>query len=307
MIRYSSEVTMLIRISSSDVRIVKLSRSYMLRARDGGRSERSLFARSVTDGAPTCCSPRSRTCFGRATVERIAPVFVVNGPVRTALDINCSAGAPGRRRGQRDDRPRAPPDLGRRRRRLAPASSACRRSAIRPATRAASGDTKRRAAGSRCTSSTASLPATARSRRSPASRLQIVNDTKSRGAADLLTTIARSLQVVAHHKARSLGDARVVVGPEHVRTIANDGWSKGRVRQFLWEQRRSGARSAAGRNGGDGLPERTLASYADAANDTTLIPKFRALDIPSWLSRRRPAGSPRSSPGRNPFSDSVIR
>jgi hypothetical protein len=68
--------------------------------------------------------------------------------------------------------------------------------------------------------------------------LQIVNDTKSRGAADLLTTIARSLQVVAHHKARSLGDALVVVGPEHVRTIANDGWSKGRVRQFLWEQRR---------------------------------------------------------------------
>jgi hypothetical protein len=111
----------------------------------------------------------------------------------------------------------------------------------------------------------------------PGEPLQIVNDTRSRRAPDLLTTIARSLAVIAHHKATELGDTLVLLGPEHARTIADDGWPKARARQFLWELCRRPVRDLVpGRDGGDGLPERLLASFPDPANDTTLVPKFRA-------------------------------
>jgi hypothetical protein len=56
-----------------------------------------------------------------------------------------------------------------------------------------------------------------------------------------------------------------------------NGWSKGRVWQFLWEQCRKPVPDLLPcRDGGDGLLERTLASHSDASNDTTLIQKFRA-------------------------------
>jgi len=42
---------------------------------------------------------------------------------------------------------------------------------------------------------------------------QIVADTRSRSALDLLTTIARSVEVVAHHKAVGLGDTALVSPP----------------------------------------------------------------------------------------------
>ena len=61
---------------------------------------------------------------------------------------------------------------------------------------------------------------------------QIVADTRSRNAPDLLATIVRSVEVVAHHKATGLGDTALVFSPEHVTTLAADGWSKARVRRL---------------------------------------------------------------------------
>ncbi len=110
----------------------------------------------------------------------------------------------------------------------------------------------------------------------PAEAPQIVADYKSRSAEDLLTTVARSLEVIAHHKAMGLGDTVIVFAPEHVRTIAQDGWSKARVRRFLWERTRKRVRDLLpGRDGGEGLPDRALAAYADPETDETLVPKFR--------------------------------
>ena len=45
---------------------------------------------------------------------------------------------------------------------------------------------------------------------------QIVADTRSRSAPDLLATVVRSVEVVAHHKATGLGDTALVFSPEHV-------------------------------------------------------------------------------------------
>src|SRR5262249_57768872 len=66
--------------------------------------------------------------------------------------------------------------------------------------------------------------------------LQVVVDGQSRTAADVLATVARSLEVVASHRTASLGDMLLLVSPMHARTIAADGWSKADVRRFLWEQ-----------------------------------------------------------------------
>ena len=65
---------------------------------------------------------------------------------------------------------------------------------------------------------------------------QVVNDTGSRTARDVLTTIARSGEVIGSHVHSSLGDTMLIISPEHAGTIAADGWSKADVRQFLWEK-----------------------------------------------------------------------
>jgi hypothetical protein len=108
---------------------------------------------------------------------------------------------------------------------------------------------------------------------------QIVADTRSRRAPDLLTTIARSVEVVAHHKAVGLGDTALVFSPEHVKTLAADGWSKGRVRQFLWECLRKPVHDLLpGGDGGEGLSDEALAAFPDGAQSATLVAKFQTPD-----------------------------
>ena len=68
---------------------------------------------------------------------------------------------------------------------------------------------------------------------------QVVVDARSRSARDVLTTIARSGEGIASHAIADLGDTLLVVGPEHARTIAADGWSKADVRAFLLEHMRA--------------------------------------------------------------------
>jgi hypothetical protein len=64
---------------------------------------------------------------------------------------------------------------------------------------------------------------------------QVVVDARNRTARDVLTTIARNGESLASHAIGELGDTALVIGPEHVRTIAGDGWSKADVRAFLFE------------------------------------------------------------------------
>ena len=120
---------------------------------------------------------------------------------------------------------------------------------------------------------------------------QIVADTRSRSALDLLTTIARSVEVVAHHKATGLGDTALVFSPEHVTTLAADGWSKARVRQFLWERLRKPVRELLpGRDGGEGLSDEALAAFPEGARSEALVPKFQAPESLKLLVAGGPAG-----------------
>jgi hypothetical protein len=43
---------------------------------------------------------------------------------------------------------------------------------------------------------------------------------------------------IANPDLAPLGDTLLVIGPEHAKTIAADGWSKSDVRQFVWERAR---------------------------------------------------------------------
>jgi hypothetical protein len=72
-----------------------------------------------------------------------------------------------------------------------------------------------------------------------AETLQVVANTQGRSAREVLATIARSGAVIASDAHAGLSDTVLVVGPEHARTIAGDGWSKREVRQFLWEETRA--------------------------------------------------------------------
>ncbi|MGH9890706.1 MAG: hypothetical protein ACREA0_01720 [bacterium] len=103
-----------------------------------------------------------------------------------------------------------------------------------------------------------------------------VYDHLSRTAPDLLITIARSLEVISHHKSTHHGDTLVVLSPEHARTIADDGWGKTEMREFLWTRLRKPVRELIpGMDGGEGLPAHVLAKFAHPEADDTLIAKFR--------------------------------
>ena len=109
-----------------------------------------------------------------------------------------------------------------------------------------------------------------------AEALQVVADTRSRTAPDLLSTIARSLEVVAHHKAVGLGDTALVFSPEHAKTLGYDGWSKAQTREFLWRHLQKPVRDLVpGRDGGEGLSDEMLATFPGGAQSETLVPKFR--------------------------------
>jgi hypothetical protein len=65
---------------------------------------------------------------------------------------------------------------------------------------------------------------------------QIVANTTGRTAREILGTVARAGVVIANPDLGPLGDTLLVIGPEHAKTIAGDGWSKTDVREFVWEQ-----------------------------------------------------------------------
>jgi len=216
------------------------------------------------------------------TTDAVAPVFIVNGPARGALGINAGAGAlgPGHR---------ANATIGRALRLIWANLGGARAGAISMST---FGNPGRYACcfgeheevspwpplhvehGFAADDSTiAALPG---------EPLQVVVDGHSRTAADVLTTVARSLEVIASHRTVSLGDMLLLVSPMHARTIAADGWSKADVRRFLWERleaRREGPTPKFR------APEhlRIVVAGGTAGPFTALIPGWPFADSPARL------------------------
>jgi hypothetical protein len=53
-------------------------------------------------------------------------------------------------------------------------------------------------------------------------------------ARGILDSIASAMSTIAHNNAVSAGHCAIVIGPEHARTIAKDGWTRHDVRHYLW-------------------------------------------------------------------------
>ncbi|MFQ5898564.1 MAG: hypothetical protein ACE5JN_09990 [Candidatus Methylomirabilia bacterium] len=211
------------------------------------------------------------------TTDAVAPFFLINGPVRKALDINCGAGVfgPGWR---------ANATIGRALRLVWVNIGGAKPGIISMSTFGHPGrytycigeneeenpwEPFHVEQGFRHSDSTISALA--------GEAPQVTSAPRSRTAKDILTAIARSMEVIGHYKATALGDTLVVLSPEHARTIAADGWSKADVRQFLWERLQKPFKELLpGIDGGEGLPDHILAAHQSPETNGTLIPKFRA-------------------------------
>jgi hypothetical protein len=211
-----------------------------------------------------------------ATTNSPTPLVIVNGPIRRRLEINCGAGVFG-------SGWRANATIGRAVRLVCVNVGGARPGTVSMSTMAHPGrytycigeheevspwSSLAIEHGFTADESTVALLA--------ADSPLTVYDQRSRTATDLLSTVAGSLAVIVHHRMTHWGDTLVVLGPEHARTIAEDGWSKDDVRRFLHERLRWPVRELIpGRNGGEGLPAHVLAKFADPERDDTLITKFR--------------------------------
>ena len=197
---------------------------------------RPEYLPAVIAGVEAICDPDFALVGVSGTTDAVALLLIINGPVRAALDVNSGAGAfgPGWR---------ANATIGRAVRLVwqnvggaAPISmstfsqpgrySYC----IGENEEASPWEPLHVEHGFAAGESTVAAVA--------AEALQVVANTQGRTGRDILATIARSGTVIASDAHAGLGDTVLVIGPEHARTIAGDGWSKPAVRQFLWEEMR---------------------------------------------------------------------
>jgi hypothetical protein len=240
----------------------------------------------VIAGVEAMCDERFDLLGVSGTTDSVAPVFVVNGPVRETLDINCGAGVlgPGWR---------ANATIGRALRLVwvnvggalpgvismstfgNPARYAC-----------CFGENEEASGWEPLSVEHGFAPGDSTIAALAGEPLQVVSDTRSRRAADLLTTVARGLQGIANHGVTALSDSLVLLGPEHARTVADDGWSKAQARQFLWEQSHVAAESAGGPpaakfRGPENL--KLVVAGGPAGRFTALIPGWPFPNAPTQL------------------------
>ncbi|MBI3031477.1 MAG: hypothetical protein HYY64_18410 [Candidatus Rokubacteria bacterium] len=212
-----------------------------------------------------------------ATTNFSSPLFIINGPIRKRLDVNCGVGVfgPGWR---------ANATIGRALRLIAVNLGGARPGVISMSTMGhpgrytyCIGEYEEENPWEPLHVEHGYTPSDSTVAAFAGDAPQGIYDHRSRTAKELLTTIARSLQVVWHHKATALGDTLVVLSPEHARTIAGDGWSKKDIQRFFWELCQKPVKDLLpGKDGGEGLPEHVLAKIPSPETDETLIPKFRA-------------------------------
>jgi hypothetical protein len=211
-----------------------------------------------------------------ATTNCPAPLFILNGPARRALDVNCGAGVFG-------SGWRANATIGRALRLIAVNVGGAVPGVVSMSTLAHPGRYSYCIGENEEESPWDSLAVEHGFAREDSTVAAFageaphgVYDHASRTARDLLITIGRSLEVISHHKSTHHGDTLVVLSPEHARTIAADGWGKGEMRTFLWERLRKPVKDLIpGVDGGEGLPAHVLAKFPHPERDETLIPKFR--------------------------------
>jgi hypothetical protein len=243
---------------------------------------RPEYMPAVIAGVEALCDEGFSLVGISGTTDAIAPVFIVNGPVRGTLGINSGAGAlgPGYR---------ANATIGRALRLVWVNLGGARAGAISMSTfgnpgryACCFGEHEEASPWPPLHVEHGFAPDDSTVAALPGEPLQAVVDGQSRTAADVLDTVARSLEVVASHRTASLGDTLLLVSPMHARTIAADGWSKADVRRYLWERLEARRQGPAPKFR---APEHLKLVVAGGAAGpfTALIPGWPFADSPSRL------------------------
>jgi hypothetical protein len=239
------------------------------------------------------CDPAFALEGVSGTTDAVAPLLVLNGPVRAALDVNSGVGVfgPGWR---------ANATIGRAVRLVWANVGGARPGVISMSTFAQPGrytyciGEREEASpweplhvehGFAAHDSTVAVLA--------AEAPQVVVDARSRTARDVATTIARSGEAIASHAVGGLGDTLLVIGPEHVASLAADGWSKRDVRDFLWERMHAEVDGARVPKFREAASIKIVVAGGTAGRFSAWLPGWPFRDAPSRLVVRQIGPRPR--------------
>ena len=94
---------------------------------------------------------------------------------------------------------------------------------------------------------------------------------------DFLTVLADSMCTLGNVQMYVMGDTVVVLGPEHARILAEDGWRKRDIKLFLFEHARKpvGLLRRGGPPQGDSRREMLWPKFVDPSDDAQLVPVVR--------------------------------
>ena len=124
-------------------------------------------------------------------------------------------------------------------------------------------------------------------------------------ARNFLTVLADTMCALGNVQMYVMGDTMVFLGPEHARLLAEAGWRKRDVKQFLFEHARRpvGLLRRGGPAQGDDRREMLWPKFVDHTDDREMVPVVRRVDdihifvaggaggphsvcVPGWGSRR---------------------
>jgi hypothetical protein len=228
----------------------------------------------VIAGVQAMCDERVNLHGVQGTTHTATPLFIVNGPIRRQLDINCAAGVFG-------SGWRANATIGRALRLIMTNIGGARPGEIDKSAMGHPGkytyligeneevspwEPLHVEQGYAAEESTISVYC--------CDAPQCINNHGSRTARGILRTVGASMAVGWSDKTYLAGNYMVVIGPEHARTIAADGMSKQEVKRFLYENvRRPLGELLPGPDGSEGVSRERLPGWLDATSDATLVPK----------------------------------
>ncbi|HEU5194112.1 MAG TPA: hypothetical protein VFW70_05175 [Methylomirabilota bacterium] len=194
---------------------------------------RPEYLPAVIAGVEAICDPAFALIGVSGTTDAVAPLLILNGPVRTALQVNCGTGVlgPGFR---------ANATIGRAVRLVwanVGGAGATSMSTFAQTGRYTYciGEYEEESPWEPLHVEHGFAPGDSTVAALAAEAPQVVADTSNRTAREIAASIARSGEAIASHIRGAFGDTLLVVAPEHARTIAGDGWSKADLREFVWE------------------------------------------------------------------------
>ncbi|HTO13341.1 MAG TPA: hypothetical protein VMQ51_17335 [Candidatus Binatia bacterium] len=198
---------------------------------------RPEYLPAVIAGVEAICDPAFALVGVSGTTDAVAPLLILNGPVRRALDVNCATGVfgPGWR---------ANATIGRAVRLVwanVGGAAATSMSTFAQTGRYTYciGEYEEESPWEPLHVEHGFGPGDSTVAALAAEAPQVVVDARNRTAREIAGTIARSGEAIASHIQGALGDTLLVIAPEHARTIAGDGWSKAELRDFVWERTRA--------------------------------------------------------------------